>query len=187
MSQTLERRLATHPRYAALQAEVAEFLFHEVELIDDRRYDEWLALLAEDLVYFMPQRINVKYGEHAARENTRAGTGISWFEEDKWTLGKRVAQIQTGVHYAEEPLSRVCHMLSNVRITAAAPDMDDPAEVTVSSRFLVYQNRVEYENYTFIGKRRDVLRRNGDSWLVARREILLDQTVLLAKNLSIFF
>lgn len=187
MSATIERSLASHPRYPALHAEVADFLYHEAELIDDRRYDEWLALLAEDLVYFMPQQFNVKYGQHAARETTRIGQGISWFEEDKWTLGKRVAQIQTGVHYAEEPLSRVCHMLSNLRIVAAAPDLDAPQEVTVNSRFLVYQNRCEYETYTFIGKRRDVLRRHGASWLVAKREILLDQNVLLAKNLSIFF
>jgi hypothetical protein len=32
-----------------------------------------------------------------------------------------------------------------------------------------------------------VLRRGGDGWLIARRELLLEQNVLLAKNLSIFF
>ncbi len=57
----------------------------------------------------------------------------------------------------------------------------------MNSRFLVYQSRVEYENYTFVGKRTDVLRREGDDWRVARREIILEQNVLLAKNLSIFF
>ena len=33
----------------------------------------------------------------------------------------------------------------------------------------------------------DVLRRNGDSWLIARRELILEQNILLAKNLSILF
>ena len=51
----------------------------------------------------------------------------------------------------------------------------------------MYQNRVEYENYTFIGRRIDKLRRNGNSWLIARRELILEQNVLLAKNLSILF
>ena len=37
-----------------------------------------------------------------------------------------------------------------------------PQEVTVGCRFLVFQSRVEYENYTFIGRRTDLLRRNGD-------------------------
>jgi 3-phenylpropionate/cinnamic acid dioxygenase small subunit len=187
MSAIIEQSFAKHPRYATLHAEVADFFYREAELIDERRFDEWLDLLTEDLVYFMPQRRNVKYGEHAARENTKLGEGISWFEEDKWTLGKRVAQIQTGVHFAEEPLSRVCHLISNVRIVRATPSLDDPQEVTTNCRFLIYQNRVEYENYTFVGKRTDTLRRNGNDWLVARREIILEQNVLLAKNLSIFF
>jgi hypothetical protein len=32
-----------------------------------------------------------------------------------------------------------------------------------------------------------VLRRAGSDWQIARREIILDQNVLLAKNLSTFF
>ena len=168
--------------YFALKQEIEEFLYQEADLLDGRKFREWLDLLADDLVYFMPIRRNVKFGEHDERENTRQGEGISWFDEDKWTLTKRVEQILTGVHYAEEPLSRVTHMVSNIRLLDITP-----AEVTVGSRFLVFQSRVEYENYTFIGRRTDILRRNGDSWLIARRELILEQNVLLAKNLSIFF
>jgi 3-phenylpropionate/cinnamic acid dioxygenase small subunit len=185
----VEERLAARRGLAwyELKQEVEDFLYLEADLLDQRRFRDWIDLLAEDLVYFMPIRRNVKFGQHAEKENTRQGEGISWFDEDKWTLGKRVDQILTGVHYAEEPLSRVTHMVSNVRLLDVTPSVEDPREVTVSCRFLVYQNRVEYENYTFIGRRTDVLRRNGDSWLIARRELILEQNVLLAKNLSIFF
>jgi 3-phenylpropionate/cinnamic acid dioxygenase small subunit len=31
------------------------------------------------------------------------------------------------------------------------------------------------------------LRRHGEAWLIARRELILEQNVLLAKNLSILF
>ena len=165
-----------------LKQEIEDFLYQEADLLDQRKFREWLDLLAEDLVYFMPIRRNVKFGQHDERENTRQGEGISWFDEDKWTLTKRVEQVLTGVHYAEEPLSRVAHMVSNVRLLDVTSE-----QVTVGCRFLVYQNRVEYENYTFIGRRTDILRRTGDSWLIARREIILEQNVLLAKNLSIFF
>ena len=99
-----------------LREEIEDFLYFEADLLDQRRFKEWLDLLAEDLVYFMPVRRNVKFGQHAARENTKLGEGISWFDEDKWTLTKRVEQILTGVHYAEEPLSRVSHVVSNVRM-----------------------------------------------------------------------
>lgn len=170
-----------------LRSRVEAFLYDEAELLDSRQFKEWLELLDEDIVYFMPMRRNVKFGQHAERENTRQGEGISWFDEDKWTLTKRVEQILTGVHYAEEPLSRICHMVSNVRITEVQGATEAPDEVTVQSRFLVYQNRVERENYTLIGKRTDVLRPAGDSWKIKRREIILDQNVLLAKNLTAFF
>ena len=173
--------------YFELKQDIEEFLYHEADLLDGRKFREWLDLLADDLVYFMPIRRNVKFGEHDERENTRQGEGISWFDEDKWTVTKRVEQILTGVHYAEEPLSRVTHMVSNVRLLDVKPSVENPHEVSVGCRFLVFQSRVEYENYTFIGRRNDVLRRNGESWLIARRELILEQNVLLAKNLSILF
>lgn len=173
--------------YYRLKQEVEDFLYSEAELLDERRFLEWLELLADDISYFMPIRRNVKFGEHAKRENTVLGEGISWFDEDKWTLRKRVEQILTGVHFAEEPLSRVCHMVSNVQILGAQPDYATAQEVTAKSRFLLYQNRQELENYLFVGKRTDILRRSGDSWKIRKREIILDQSVLLAKNLSVFF
>ena len=112
---------------------------------------------------------------------------VSWFDEDKWTLGKRVDQILTGVHYAEEPLSRITHMVSNVQIKAVRPDLDKPSELDVTSRFLLYQNRVQYETYTFVGRRHDTIRITESGWKIARREILLEQNILLAKNLTMFF
>ena len=96
-------------------------------MLDDRRFRDWLELLAEDITYFMPIRRNVKFGQHAQRENTSQGAGISWFDEDKWTLTKRVDQILTGVHYAEEPLSRVMPHGQQCADPARAPSMADRA------------------------------------------------------------
>jgi 3-phenylpropionate/cinnamic acid dioxygenase small subunit len=164
-----------------LQAEVSEFLYREADLLDERRYTEWLDLLADDYQYTVPLRLNVAYGETDAREETRAGRDICWFDEDKSTAELRVQQLLTGVHWAEEPVSRVSHMVTNVRLDAV-----QLPEVEVSCRFLVYRNRVADETDFLVGRRRDRLRRTGDSWQVVRRELLLDQSVLLAKNLSIF-
>jgi 3-phenylpropionate/cinnamic acid dioxygenase small subunit len=173
--------------YYRLKADIEDFYFREADLLDDRRFRDWLDILADDIIYFMPIRRNVKFGQHQTRENTRSGEGISWFDEDKWTLTKRVEQILTGVHYAEEPLSRICHMVSNVQIKAVRPDLEKPGELDVTSRFLIYQNRVDYETYTFVGKRNDTIRATDNGWKVARREIILEQSILLAKNLTMFF
>jgi 3-phenylpropionate/cinnamic acid dioxygenase small subunit len=185
--QTVPSELPRTEAYYRLKADMEDFLYAEADLLDERRFRDWLNLLADDIIYFMPIRRNVKFGQHAQRENTVQGSGISWFDEDKWTLTKRVDQILTGVHYAEEPLSRISHMVSNVQIRRVVPSLDDPREVEVRCRFLVYQNRIEYETYTFVGKRTDLLRKTEDGWKIARREILLDQNVLQAKNLSTFF
>lgn len=170
-----------------LRSDIEDFFYAEADLLDERRFLEWLDLLAEDITYFMPMRRNVKFGQHLQRENTRLGEGISWFDEDKWTLRKRVDQILTGVHYAEEPLSRICHLVSNVRVKAVRPSIENAQEVDVGSRFLVYQNRVERETYVFVGRRNDTLRSTDDGWKIMRREIILDQNVLQAKALTTFF
>lgn len=174
-------------RYYQLRQEAEEFLYDESELLDQRNYMAWLDMLAEDLVYFMPMKRNVKFGQHAQHENTRFEKDMSWLNEGKWTLRKRAEQILTGVHWAEEPLSRVCHMVSNVQLTTIDDGTAGTEQLGVRSRFLIYQNRVEYEQNFFVGKRNDILRRVDGRWLLARREISLDQSVLLAKNLTVFF
>ena len=166
-----------------LKNEIEEFLFQEAELLDERRFEEWLELLADDIRYWMPMRRNVKFGE-LDREFTRDGQDINWFDEGKETLDRRVRQILTGVHWAEEPLSRICHFVTNVQILNAAPSSSDPVEVSVKCRFLVYRNRVQTETDFLIGKREDTLRKVDGAWKIAERKIILDQNVLLAKNLT---
>ena len=169
----LARLLLTH--------ELTEFLYREAELLDERRYEEWLDLFTEDARYWLPLRRNMKSTE-LERENSSESSGISWFDEGKETLTGRVRQIQTGVHWAEEPLSRVCHIVSNVQVLKATS-----AEVMVKSRILVYRNRLQDETDFFVGKREDLLRRVNRQWKIARRKIILDQNVLLSKNITIFF
>ena len=169
-----------------LQQQIEDFLYDEAELLDERRYEDWLALLADEVRYWMPMRRNVKFGE-LEREFTRAGQDINWFDEGKDTLTRRVQQILTGVHWAEEPLSRLCHMVSNIQLLHVQPSVVAPAEVMVKCRFLIYRNRVETETDLLVGKREDVLRRVNGQWKIRQRKIVLDQNVLLAKNLTFFF
>jgi 3-phenylpropionate/cinnamic acid dioxygenase small subunit len=169
-----------------LKQEIEEFLYHEAELLDERRYEDWLVLVAEDVRYWMPMRRNVKVGE-GDREFTRADHDINWFDEGRETLERRVKQILTGIHWAEEPVSRISHMVSNVQLLEVRPSLAEAAEVLTKCRFLVYRNRVETETDILVGKREDLLRRTSDGWQLARRKIILDQNVLMSKNLTFFF
>ena len=115
------------------------------------------------------------------------GMKVCRYDEGKETLTRRVRQIQTGIHWAEEPVSRISHLISNIQLVEVNPSSADPAEVSVRCRFLVYRNRVETETDILVGKREDLLRRAGADWQIAHRKILLDQNVLLSKNLTFFF
>jgi len=59
--------------------------------------------------------------------------------------------------------------------------------LSVTSNFHVYRTRLNSEEDSWIGRREDVLLRDGDSFRIANRKIFLEQTVLLARNLSNFF
>ncbi len=170
----------------ALLREVEEFLFFEADLLDQWRYREWLELTTEDIRYWMPIRRNVKYGNWE-RERSAELSELAWFDENRRTLEMRVEQIVTGEHWAVEPLSRVSHLITNIRI-AGREAGEQGEELTVRSRFLVYRNHLDDEETCLIGKREDVLRRAGgdaDGELrLARRSAFVDQSVLLAKNLT---
>jgi len=103
------------------------------------------------------------------------------------TSGAPVKQILTGIHWAEEPVSRITHIVSNVQLLEATPSLAEPSEVATKCRFLIYRNRVETETDILVGKREDLLRRVGSGWQIARRKIILDQNVLMTKNLTFFF
>ena len=164
-----------------LRYRVEQFYIHEAELLDTRQFEAWLDLLADDIRYWMPVMRNKNHGEWDD-EYTREGKDLNWFDEGKFELEQRVKQIATGLHWAEEPVSRTCHMFSNLRVVDAGDGV-----LTARCRFMVYRNRTETETDFFVGKRRDTLRETGDRFAIAAREIYLDQSVLLAKNLTVFF
>lgn len=165
-----------------LKDEVERFLYDEAALLDHREWEEWVNLMADDVHYFMPIRKNVKFGEWD-REDSDPNNEISWFDEGKETLEGRVRQLMTGVHWAEEPISRIRHLVTNVRVLGAKGD-----EITVSDNFFVWHNRLLEEVNLFVGTRTHVLRRDPETgFKVVKREILLDQNVLLAKVVTFFF
>jgi 3-phenylpropionate/cinnamic acid dioxygenase small subunit len=167
---------------AALQQEVQDFLYREARYLDERRLTEWLDFFAEDVHYFMPIRRNIKFGDWEL-EFSDPEREISYFDEGKDILEGRVRQINTGVHWAEEPVSRFEHLITNVEITRAEGD-----EVDVNSKFFVYQNRLADEVQLFCGRRYDLLRRDSETtFKIVKRKILLAQNVLLPKVINTFF
>ena len=169
----------------ALKESIVEFFSAEYDLLDRRELSAWLELFAEDAVYTVPLQRNIKAGGKS--ETLLGPLDTAWFADTKDTLLQRVEQIQTGVHWAEEPVSRSAHLVTNVRVLERAPEHGSAQTVSTRCRILVYRNRSEREVDLFVGIREDKLRRRGTSWEIVERTVLLEQNVLLAKNLTLFF
>jgi 3-phenylpropionate/cinnamic acid dioxygenase small subunit len=180
-SQLTQERIA----YLNLMREIEDFYHREADLLDEREYDQWLDLLTDDVVYWMPMRKNVSYANRD--KDITAENDVAWFHDDKETLRKRVKQIQTGIHWADEPISRVSHVITNIRLTDPISALAEGAQTTTKCRFIVYRNRLESETDLLMGRREDTLTRIHGELRIARRKIILDQSVLLAKNLTMFF
>ena len=84
-------------------------------------------------------------------------------------------------------MSRISHMVSNVQPCRGQSITRGTGRGRVKCRFLIYRNRVETETDILVGKREDLLRRVDGQWKIARRKIVLDQNVLMIKNLTFFF
>lgn len=165
----------------ALQYEVEQFLYQEAALLDERRYTQWLGLLAEDIHYHLPVRMN-RLRRDLAQEYTRPGEQAH-FDDRLPSLKARVGRLESGMAWSETPASRTRRLISNVRLQLA----EAAQELEVRSHFLVYRSRQESEVDLFAGERLDRLRRGPGGWRIARRTIHLDQATLHTGNLGLFF
>jgi 3-phenylpropionate/cinnamic acid dioxygenase small subunit len=162
------------PRYA----EAVQFLYREAELLDGGRLAEWLELLAEDIVYRMPVRLNTdRKGQSPYADETDI------FADNLASLRVRINKLTTEYAWAESPPSRTRHLVTNVRVKGTPAD-----ELEVLSYFLLYRDRSgQTTPDIFAGERADLLRHVDGAWRLARRTIILDQAVVGATQLGIFF
>jgi len=172
-----------------LHFEVEQLYYQEAELLDDGRYADWLEMLADDLDYWMPTRTNRLRRQQALSVAARGEA--AFYDETKDSLAWRIRRFDSGMAWAEDPPSRTRHLVTNIQVRHADPVTEpgfSESDLVAKSAFLLYRNRLEREEGVYAGRRTDVLRRLEDGrLLIARREILLDQNVLLAKNISTFF
>ena len=176
-----------------LLREIEQFLYREARLLDNRQFHRWTELLADDLRYWMPMRSN-RYPANSkaiasldeAHQETHDLTEaheLAVMDETRDSLIRRIERLDSGFAWAEDPPSRTRHFISNVELEAT----EDPAEIRAYSNFILYRTRGEREEDFYVGSREDILRRAGDGWQITYRKIILDQSVLSAKNVSSFF
>lgn len=85
--------------------QISDFLFHEAELLDERRFEEWLDLFDEAGMFWIPLDPDA--------DPTREP---SILYDDAELRRARVHQLLGGMHWSQAPPSRTIHAISNVRV-----------------------------------------------------------------------
>jgi 3-phenylpropionate/cinnamic acid dioxygenase small subunit len=159
--------------------QVLEFLYEEACMLDEIRLKDWSLTLAEDLVYGAPLRQTRPMAQQAASVIRT----MQHYHDDYRSIMGRIMRLTGKSAWAEDPPSRTRRLVTNVMVRTG----EHPGEYTVRSNLLITRSRFNFDEYDLIsGERHDVLRQSGDTFKLARREIILDQAVLGTPNLAIF-
>ena len=150
------------------------FLVEEAALLDAHDFDGWLALLTDDVRYRMPVRVTT------VRNDGRLST-IDHFDDDRYSLEKRVARLGTEHAWTEDPRSRIRHLVTNVRTFDAGDELE------VESSLLLFRSRGDTRAPELVcALRQDRLREEGGELKLAERTVLVEEAVLRTQNLAIF-
>ncbi|WP_343676103.1 3-phenylpropionate/cinnamic acid dioxygenase subunit beta [Paraburkholderia heleia] len=161
---------------------IEQFLFDEAALLDGWRFRAWLEFMAKDIRYTMRTTVNAQTRDR--RRGVQPPT--TWiFNDTHFQLERRVARLETGMAWAEEPPSRTRHLVTNLRVFTT----ETPGEYEAQVNYVLYRSQKERDETFYVGRRIDRVRRveGAQGWQVCNREITLDQAVLTSHNLSVLF
>jgi phthalate 3,4-dioxygenase subunit beta len=155
-----------------------QWVVDEAYILDRHDYAAWLDLLTEDIHYYMPVRVTTALGA-----GFDTAPEMAHFDEDKYSLARRVARFQTEHAWTEDPPSRVRRHVTNVRTF----ETDNDRELVVESAVLLYRSRGDVREAAVVSAgRQDVLRPTDRGWQLARRHIAVDDSVIRMQNLAMF-
>jgi benzoate/toluate 1,2-dioxygenase subunit beta len=135
---------------------IEEFLFHEAKLIDEHRYDEWLALWTEDGLYWVP----------CNSDDADPARQAMIIYDNRARLDERVYRLTSGAAWAQQPRSRTRRLISNVEVR------ETDGGYAVESNCLIAELRRSRQDL-FAARILHTLRPAGDSFRIALKKVLL--------------
>ncbi len=174
------------------QRRLERFYFHEARLLDNREYQQWLALVSPEVQYVMPSRTNLmvnnreRGNEHmisVARELEQPDSmGCPIREENYVHLMVRVERAFKVNSWSENPPARTRRLVGNVELMARGDDGLD-----VLSNFHMFYARPGTRDFLYSGQRRDRLVEEEGGFKLARREVVLDYSDIDYPTLGLLF
>ena len=106
--------------------EFESFLLHEARLLDEAKFDDWLALFTPDAQYWVPS----ESGQQSPHDT------VSLMYDDRRLLETRVRRLASPRIYSQEPRSRTSRIVANVTIEDSSPEF-----TVVRSKFMMIEFR----------------------------------------------
>jgi|BEDMetMinimDraft_2_1075160.scaffolds.fasta_scaffold00902_7 3-phenylpropionate/cinnamic acid dioxygenase small subunit len=157
--------------------EVDMFLKKEAEILDSGDFESWLALLEDEVRIQVPVRLTREKG---ALSDTSGS--MEYMLEDKETLRLRIERLKSEYAWAEDPPSRIKHVIVNLMV-----DANDGERIHARYVIIILRSRGEStETDLLFGRRSDILKKTPNGLKLVNRVTVLDHSVLGTKNLSFF-
>jgi ethylbenzene dioxygenase beta subunit len=161
--------------------EITSFIHREAELLEDRRYIEWLDLLADDVEYIVHVRITRSKSE--LPRLSEISDKRYFMYENKYSLEMRVKRLYTEYAWAEDPPSRVRYHINRIVVESG----EKPDEVRAKYNVFLVRSIADEPDYEFISYTRiDTFRRVNGSWKLCKRIVIPDSSVMTLRYISIF-
>ena len=153
---------------ADLQEQVRDLLYLEADFLDRQRWDDWLALYAEDCVYWAPSWLSDdELGDDPEMQvNTIYIVG-------KPGLAARLHRISSGQAYAQAPLTRTSHLVDTVRLLE-----EDDDKILASAKWMTLSVDSRMGKQVRGGWYEYELRRLDQGLLIGRKKIVLLEDVI---------
>lgn len=139
-------------------AALIAFVYHEARLIDEKRFDEWYDLYAEDCRYWMP----LMRGQPQGADHT------SLFDEDKLLLKIRIERLRNPRSYSQARQSWCQHILQ----APSVESREAPGTAVLRTPFMYLEHQQDSQE-VYGGVAWHHLRHNGGKIVIALKKIEL--------------
>jgi 3-phenylpropionate/cinnamic acid dioxygenase small subunit len=154
----------------AIRDAFRRLLEREARLLDQLRYDNWLAMYAAECVYWVPS--TPKAGD-PRRE-------IAIMFDDRRRLEDRVYRLRTGFAWSQAPASRTVRLITNVEVFSTASE----DVYMLRSNFLISEFWGD-ETRLLSGWSGHRVMRNGADWMIRAKQVNLIECDQAIRNPSI--
>lgn len=165
----------TEQSVATALREVTQLLHTEARLLDERKFEEWMALMTSDVTYWVPSRI----------DQVDPWNEVSLMFDDLDIMKTRIARLQHPKVYAQLPHSRTVRQVSNIEVSGQHGDT-----VTARSVLFLFEHRPTLPQpieRIFAARCEYELRRGEDRLAIASKKVVLANCDAALDSLFVYF